>query len=63
MYVYFGGSERGRQSYVAVRMFPIFCRDLATLKRTLATWSVDIFSTTGSMCLVVISGPHTSNRA
>lgn len=37
------------------------CSDLATLKRTLATASAAIRSTVGSICLVVISCPHTSD--
>lgn len=43
------------------RMGPIFCRDLATLKRTLATGSPAIRRTVGNMCLVVISCPQTSD--
>lgn len=67
--VSFGHFQKGntkemyRKTYLLSRTGPIFCRDLATLKRTLATWSLDIFRTTGSMCLVVISWPHASDRA
>lgn len=43
------------------RMGPIFCRDLATLKRTLATGSPAIRKTVGSMCFVVMSCPQTSD--
>lgn len=52
-----------KTTYLSSRIGPIFWRDLATLKRTLATWSLDILRTTGSMCLVVISWPHTSDKA
>lgn len=50
-------------TYLLSRTGPIFWRDLATLKRTLATWSLDILRTTGSICLVVISWPHASDKA
>lgn len=48
-------------SVLLSRMDPIFCRDLATLKRTLAMGSSAIYSTVGSMCLVVMSCPQTSD--
>lgn len=49
------------QPHLLSKMGPIFCRDLATLKRTLATGSPAIRSTVGSMCLVVMSCPQTSD--
>lgn len=52
-----------KTTYLLSRTGPIFWRDLATLKRTLATWSLDILRTTGSICLVVISWPHASDKA
>lgn len=53
--------EGGSRPHLLSRIGPIFCRDLATLKRTLATGSPAIRRTVGSMCLVVMSCPHTSD--
>lgn len=53
--------EGQSRPHLLSRMGPIFCRDLATLKRTLATGSPAIRRTVGSMCLVVMSCPQTSD--